>query len=94
MTEQLTLFTLSINFMISLLLSLLFSIPFPAFFVCGLLDKGHSDWCEVISHCSSDLHFSNNDGETVETVSDFILGGSKITADGDCSHEIKRRLLL
>ena len=34
------------------------------------------------------------DGETVETVSDFTLGGSKITADGDCSHEIKRRLLL
>ena len=34
------------------------------------------------------------DGETVETVSDFILGGSNITADGDCSHEIKRRLLL
>ena len=34
------------------------------------------------------------DGETVETVADFILGGSKITADGDCSHEIKRRLLL
>ena len=34
------------------------------------------------------------DGETVETVSHFILGGSKITADGDCSHEIKRRLLL
>src|SRR5574337_840868 len=34
------------------------------------------------------------DAETVETVSDFILGGSKITADGDCSHEIKRRLLL
>ena len=34
------------------------------------------------------------DGETVETVYDFILGGSKITADGDCSHEIKRRLLL
>ena len=33
-------------------------------------------------------------GETVETVSDFMLGGSKITADGDCSHEIKRRLLL
>ena len=33
-------------------------------------------------------------GETVETVSDFILGGSKITADGDCRHEIKRRLLL
>ena len=34
------------------------------------------------------------DGETVETVSDFILGGSKITADGNCNHEIKRRLLL
>ena len=34
------------------------------------------------------------DAETVETVSDFILGGSKITADDDCSHEIKRRLLL
>ena len=39
-------------------------------------------------------HFMEIDGETVETVSDFILGGSKITADGDCSHEIKRRLLL
>ena len=34
------------------------------------------------------------DGETVETVSDFIFGGSKITADGDCNHEIKRHLLL
>ena len=34
------------------------------------------------------------DGDTVETVSDFIFGGSKITADGDCSHEIKRCLLL
>ena len=34
------------------------------------------------------------DGETVETVADFIWGGSKITVDGDCSHEIKRRLLL
>ena len=34
------------------------------------------------------------DGETVETVTDFILGASKITADGDCSHEIKRRLIL
>ena len=34
------------------------------------------------------------DGQTVETVADFILGGSEITADGDCSHEIKRRLLL
>ena len=34
------------------------------------------------------------DGETMETVTDFIFGGSKITADGDCTHEIKRRLLL
>ena len=34
------------------------------------------------------------DGETVETVSDFILGGSKITADGDCNHEIKRHLVI
>ena len=34
------------------------------------------------------------DGETLKTVADFIFGGSKITADGDCSHEIKRRLLL
>ena len=34
------------------------------------------------------------DGETVETVTDLVLGGSKITAEGDCSHEIKRRLLL
>ena len=34
------------------------------------------------------------DGQTMETVSDLVLGGSKITADGDCSHEIKRRLLL
>ena len=34
------------------------------------------------------------DGETVETVADFILGGSKISADGDCGHEIKRHLLL
>ena len=35
-----------------------------------------------------------NNGETVETVADFIFGGSKITVEGDCSHEIKRRLLL
>ena len=35
-----------------------------------------------------------NEGETMETVRDFILGGSKITGDGDCSHEIKRHLLL
>ena len=39
-------------------------------------------------------HFMEIDGEIVETVSEFIFGGSKITADGDCSHEIKRHLLL
>ena len=39
-------------------------------------------------------HQKKKNRETVEIVSDFILGGSKITADGDCSHEIKRRLLL
>ena len=43
---------------------------------------------------SSPITSREIDGETVETVADFILGGSKITADGDCSHEIKRRLLL
>jgi len=43
---------------------------------------------------SSPITSWETDGETVETVSDFILGGSKITADGDCCHEIKRRLLL
>ena len=43
---------------------------------------------------SSPITSLEMDWETVETVTDFILGGSKITADGDCSHEIKRRLLL
>ena len=43
---------------------------------------------------SSPITSREIDGETVETVSDFILGGSKITADGDCSHEITRCLLL
>ena len=43
---------------------------------------------------SSPITSWQRDGETEETVSDFILGGSKITADDDCSHEIKRRLLL
>ena len=43
---------------------------------------------------SSPLTLWQIDGETLETVSDFIFGGSKITADGDCSQEIKRRLLL
>ena len=39
----------------------LFSTPFPAFIVCRLFDDGHSDGCEVISHCSFDLHVSNNE---------------------------------
>ena len=43
---------------------------------------------------SSPITSQQIDGETMETVTDFILGGSKITADGDCNHEIKRRLLL
>ena len=43
---------------------------------------------------SSSITLWQIDGETVETVSDFVFLGSKITADGDCSHEIKRRLLL
>ena len=43
---------------------------------------------------SSPITSRQIDGETMQTVADFILGGSKITADGDCSHEIKRRLLL
>ena len=43
---------------------------------------------------SSPLTSWQIDGETVETVAEFILGGSKITVDGDCSHEIKRHLLL
>ena len=46
------------------------------------------------SMASSPITSWQIDGERVETVADFILGGSKITADGDCSHEIKRRLLL
>ena len=45
-------------------------------------------------HCKLSGSTTEIDGETVETVSDFILGGSKITADGDCSHGIKRHLLL
>ena len=43
---------------------------------------------------SDPINSWQTDGETVETVTDFILGGSKITSDGDCSHEIKSRLLL
>ena len=40
-----------------------FFTPFPALVVCRFFDDGHSYWCEVISHCSFDLHFSNNDVE-------------------------------
>ena len=49
---------------------------------------------ENIDHGIWSHHFMANDGETVEIVAEFILGGSKITADGTCSHEIKRWLLL
>ena len=42
--------------------SSLFSTPTLAFIVCRLFDDGRSDWCEVVSHCSFDLHFSNNEG--------------------------------
>ena len=63
------------------------------------------EWRNLASHLAFDFIISHPflfehsfsweiDGETVETESDFIFGGSKITADGDCSHEIKRRLLL
>ena len=41
----------------------LVSTPSPAFIVCRIFDDGHSDWCEMISHCSFDLHFSNSDVE-------------------------------
>ena len=51
-------------------------------------------WLNNIHTTSGPITSWEIDGETVETVSDFILGGSKITADGDCSHEIKRCLLL
>ena len=65
------------------------------------LDESEREWkswlqaqhSENLDHGIWSHHFMAN-GETVETVADFILGGSKITADGDCSHEIKRHLLL
>ena len=47
-----------------------------------------------LTSCNSPITSWEMDGETVETVADFIFGGSKITADGDCSHDIKRHLLL
>ena len=51
-------------------------------------------YCSVLIMASGPITSWEIDGETGEAVSDFILGGSKITADGDCSHEIKRHLLL
>ena len=50
-------------------------------------------WVDLGVYISGPITSWQIDGETVETVADFILGGSKIIADGDCSHEIKRRLL-
>ena len=58
----------------------------------SLLMKEESEKTKIMA--SGPITSWEIDGETVETVSDYILGGSKITADGDCSHEIKRRLLL
>ena len=54
----------------------------------------HSDLLYINIMASGPITAWEIDGERVETVSDFIFGGSKITADGHCSHEIKRRLLL
>ena len=63
--------------------------------------KGESEKASLKLHIQKTKIMASNtitswqiDGETMETVTDFILGGSKITADGDCSHEMKRRLLL
>ena len=53
-----------------------------------------SNLFQILLPASGPITSGEIDGETVETVSDFIFRGSKITADGDCSHEIKRRLLL
>ena len=63
--------------------------PFPFTFSSSILDIQ-----KMKIMASGPITSWHIDGVTVETVSDFILGGSKITADGDCSHEIKRRLLL
>ena len=54
--------------------------------------KLNIQWTKIMS--SGPITSWEIDGETVQTVSDFIFGGSKITADGDCSHEIKRHVLL
>ena len=59
----------------------------------GILQARGLEW-GAIAFSSGPITSWQIDGETVETMRDFILGGSKITADSDCSHEIKRRLLL
>ena len=62
--------------------------------------KRHRDWVQLVNIQKAKIMAPGPitswelDGETVETVSNFIFWGSKITADGDCSHEIKRRFLL
>ena len=59
------------------------------------LDMETTDWFQIGKGCHQGPTTTwEIDGETVETVSDFIFPGSKITTDGDCGHEIKRRLLL
>ena len=66
-------------------------------FICSLLSKFNSSLASYYFFfflASGPITSWQIVGETVETVADFIFGGSKITADGDCSHEIKRRLLL
>ena len=61
-------------------------------FICFNFEYTHIS--EIIQYLSFSITSWEIDGETMETVSDFIFLGSKITTDGDCSHEIKRRLLL
>ena len=67
----------------------------PGPFIHGIFQARVLEWSAIaFSDNSYTTHKWEIDGETVEMVSDFIFLGSKITADGDCSHEIKRRLLL
>ena len=65
----------------------------PGSSVHGIFQARVLEW-GAIAFSASTITSWQIDGETVETVTDFILGGFKITADADCSHEIKRRLLL
>ena len=66
--------------------------PSDSLLPCSSSFKDYYDYTKIMA--SGPITSWEIDGETVETVSDFIFLGSKITADGDCSHEIKRRLLL